>query len=65
MHPAWLRCESLKYLDIPAFRALPGWRSTLKNVNLFLCGSNLEPPTTIALLFFSPHLNSNRRLHYQ
>jgi hypothetical protein len=35
MHPAWLRCESLKYLDIPVadpevfsgrFRALPGWR---------------------------------------
>jgi hypothetical protein len=35
MHPAWQRCESLKYLDIPAedpvvfsgrFRALPGRR---------------------------------------
>jgi hypothetical protein len=22
MHPAWLRCESLKYLDIPALSRL-------------------------------------------
>jgi hypothetical protein len=36
MHPAWLRCESLKYLDSPALSRLAMQAPQHLNVNLFL-----------------------------
>jgi hypothetical protein len=39
MHPAWLRCESLKYLDIPALSRLARQAPQQLKMYIYFCAN--------------------------